>query len=333
MATEDRFKQTVIATLARRAANQCANPDCGALTSGPSSDPHDSVNVGEAAHIYGANPGSARYEPTMTSVDRSSITNAIWLCGNCHKLIDDDPNKYPSGLLFEWQRAHEQVIAEKVGKTSALIRKKFEDRHLEEFGRLSYLSERLILEKSDLWEYRLTAEVLRFEMEPVLNRWNALKKGLYTLPIEKIAKEDFFDWVRLKMQEIEAIVHAFGQLTNKEFAIAWGDPGVPGKDTAIVATARLYREMCQSALKWEESIRFVFLDDIFRELHELLIGTGGRIIDEAAKLPEFFAKTLGTNPVQGTFELNLVLNLPEGWVDKVDSALARIRIQLSQREV
>ncbi|MBS3021750.1 hypothetical protein DJFAAGMI_04526 [Comamonas sp. PE63] len=328
MATEDRFKQAVIATLARRSANQCANPDCGALTSGPSDDPHDSVNVGEAAHIYGANPGSARYEPTMASVDRSSITNAIWLCGNCHKLIDDDPAKYPSGLLFEWQRAHEQVIAEKVGKTSALIRKKFEDRHLEEFGRLSYLSERLILEKGDLWEYRLTAEVLRFEMEPVLHRWNALKRELYTLPSTRVTKEDFIPWVRLKLKEMRTIAQSFSELTNKEFAIAWGAPGVPGKDTAIVATARLYSEMCQSALKWEESIRFAFLDEVFEELQNLLIGTAGRMIDEAAKLPTFFAETLGTNPAEGVFKLSLVLDLPEGWNDKVDAALARIRIQL-----
>jgi len=330
MATDDRFKQNVIATLARRSANQCANPDCGALTSGPSDDPHDSVNVGEAAHIYGANPGSARYESTMTSVDRSSISNAIWLCGNCHKLIDDDPSKYPSGLLFEWQRAHEHVIAEKVGKTSALIRKKFEDRHLEEFGRLSYLSERLILEKGDLWEHRLTAEVLRFEMEPVLHRWDALKRKLYTLPSTRVTSEDSLAWIRIKLKEIKAIAHSFGELINKEFSIAWGAPGVPGSDTAIVATARLYSEVCQSALKWEESIRFAFLDEIFEELQELLIGTAGRIIDEAAKLPAFLAETVGTNPPEGHFQLSLVLDLSEGWKDKVDGALKRIAIQLSK---
>lgn len=330
MAIEDRFKQAVIAILARRSANQCANPDCGAITCGPSDDPYDSVNLGEAAHIYGASPGSARYDPSMTSLDRSSIINAIWLCGNCHKLIDDDPAKYPSGLLFEWQRAHEQVIAEKVGKTSALIRKKFENRHLEEFGRLSYLSERLILEKGDYWEYHLTAEVLRFEMEPVLHRWNALKRELYTLPCTRVTKEDFFPWLGIKMKEIKTITRSFCELINTEFAIAWGAPGIPGKDTAIVATARLYSEVCQSALRWEESIRFTFLDDVFEELQDLLIGTAGRIIDEAAKLPSFFAETLESNPVEGTFKLNLVLNLPEGWVDKVDAALERIRIQLSE---
>ena len=166
MANEDRFKQAVIVTLAKRAANRCSNPDCGAITSGPTDEPDGAVNVGEAAHIYGANPGSARYDSDMGSADRSAITNAVWLCGNCHKLVDDDPGKYPAGLLFEWQREHERRISEQVGKASAEIRQRYEKRHLEEFGRLSYLAERLILEKDAYWEYLLTAEVCATRWPP-----------------------------------------------------------------------------------------------------------------------------------------------------------------------
>lgn len=191
MASDDRFKQIVITTLAKRAANRCSNPDCGALTSGPTDDPAGVINVGESAHIYGANPGSARYDPAMESIDRSAITNAIWLCGNCHKMVDDDEVRYPAGLLFEWQRSHEQRIAEQVGKAGAEIRQRYEARHLEEFGRLSYLAERLIIEKGDIWEYQLTAEVLRFETVPVIRRWEALKRGLYMKPTIRVPLRDF----------------------------------------------------------------------------------------------------------------------------------------------
>ena len=105
MAVEDRFKQSVIVTLAKRAANRCSNPNCGAITSGPTEEPNGSVNVGEAAHIYGANPGSARYDPDMTSTDRSAITNAIWLCSNCHKLVDDDPIKSQLGCYSSGKKS------------------------------------------------------------------------------------------------------------------------------------------------------------------------------------------------------------------------------------
>ena len=152
MPAEDRFRQLVIATLAKRAANRCSNPDCGALTSGPADDPTGSVNVGEAAHIYGANPGSARYDPAMKSADRSSITNAIWLCGNCHKLIDDDPITYPADLLFVWQRNHQQWIAARVGKAGAELRRVQAETAVEEArqARKAQLSPRLILERDFL---------------------------------------------------------------------------------------------------------------------------------------------------------------------------------------
>jgi hypothetical protein len=194
MPNEDRFKSSVIATLAKRAANRCSNPDCGAITSGPSDTKDACVNVGEAAHIFGANPGSARFDPDMTPGNRSDIVNAIWLCVTCHKLIDDDPTRYPAGLLFEWQKSHERTIAQLVGKTGAELRRRYEDRHLEEFGNLSYLSERITLEKGRMWEWRLICEVLRFELAPVLRKWHALSKGLYMKPSKTIPKFETFQW-------------------------------------------------------------------------------------------------------------------------------------------
>lgn len=322
MPTEDRFKQAIIVTLAKRAANRCSNPDCGAITSGPSGNPGESVNVGEAAHIYGANPGSARYESTMISADRSAITNAIWLCGNCHKLVDDDPSRFPAGLLFEWQRNHEQRISELVGKAGADARRRYENRHMEEFGRISYLAERIILEKPDYWEFRLTAEVLRFEMAPILRRWHALKRGLYMKSSERVGNMETIPWVLDKLAEIQDIARAFGELTNVEFDRSWGEPGVTGSDIEIVSTCRLFAEMCESAIAWEESVRFIRVHDLFQEIRDLFIGIAGSMIDEAAKIPAFLAESLGESPTPGKYALTLTLSLPDGWNEAIDAALA-----------
>lgn len=331
MASDDRFKQSIIVTLAKRAANQCSNPDCNAITSGPAALPHESINVGEAAHIFGAHVGAARFEPSMSSAERSSISNAIWLCSTCHKLIDDDPIRHPTGLLFEWQKLHESNIAARVGKAGAAARKRYELRHLEEFGRLSYLAERLIVEKDELWEYRLTAEILRFELAPILRRWDALKDGLYVKPFVRLRREDFPLWLSSRMDEVTAIAHALGALMNHEFAKAWGVPGVPGKDDAIVATARLFAEVCQSALTWEETARFVAPDDLYKEVLSLVAGTAGRMIDQARKLPDFLFSTL-TEGASGRYELSLVISLSEGWEDQIGAALQRIRARLGMGE-
>jgi hypothetical protein len=330
MAQQDRFKQAIIQKIAQRAANHCSNPTCNAITSGPSAEPEASVNVGEAAHIYGANPGSARYDPEMQPSERSAISNAIWLCGNCHKLVDNDPVRYPAGLLFEWQREHEHNIADLVGKAGAEIRRRYEDRHLEELGRLSYLAQRIVLEKDSWWEYQLTAEVLRFEMAPILKRWSALKRQLYLKPYIQISRGEFSPWLIAKGEEIQALAKAWSELVNNEFTRAWGAPSVPGDDADIIEISRLYGEICKSALAWEESVRFTSVDAIFLEVRDLYIGVAGSMIDEATKLPAFIADLVEKEPSSGSFHLQMTLDVPKGWGDAVSRALEQAKYQIIQ---
>jgi hypothetical protein len=324
MASDDRFKQSVITTIARRAANRCSNPDCGAVTSGPTDDPSKAVNVGEAAHIYGAHPGSARYNSEMLSADRGAIANAIWLCGNCHKIIDDDPNRFPAGLLFEWVKDHERKIGELVGKAGVELRLRYERRHLEDFGRLSYLSERIVTEKADAWEYRLTAEVLRFEMEPTIRRWRALKNGLYMRSVTYVAEDETLNWVRLKFDELGKIIRAFDHIANNEFAKAWGEPGTPGYDIEIVDTCRLFSEMCDSSLRWEEDVRFAKLATHHESIRDCLKGMVGMLIDEAAKFPEFISRVLNDEDRSGKQVLSLKLDFPAGSIDRLNREIGRI---------
>lgn len=106
------FSLKIVDVLAKRAAQTCSNPSCRKPTSGPHSDASKSVIVGEAAHIRGARPTSARYDPTMTDTERASPTNGIWLCRQCAKAIDADQAKYPIALVQQWKATHEQWVAD-----------------------------------------------------------------------------------------------------------------------------------------------------------------------------------------------------------------------------
>jgi cellulose biosynthesis protein BcsQ len=67
----------------------------------------ENIVIGEAAHIEAASPGGPRYNCNMTESERSSSSNAIWLCRNCSKLIDSDVEKYPVPLLKKWKNSVE----------------------------------------------------------------------------------------------------------------------------------------------------------------------------------------------------------------------------------
>ena len=95
----DDFSEAVKRVLASRVGNQCSNPECRALTSGPQEDPAKAVNVGVAAHITAASPGGPRYDPELLPEERSGPGNGIWLCQNHAKLIDNDAARYTVDVL------------------------------------------------------------------------------------------------------------------------------------------------------------------------------------------------------------------------------------------
>lgn len=104
----DDFSSTVKDILSKRVGLHCSNPNCNALTIGPNSLDHKTINIGVAAHITAASPGGPRFNPTLTTEYRSSIGNAIWLCQSCAKLIDSDPNRYTLLILNNWKTEAER---------------------------------------------------------------------------------------------------------------------------------------------------------------------------------------------------------------------------------
>lgn len=98
------FTEAVKRELRDRVANYCSNPDCGILTvSAKKSSKKGISNIGEAAHICSVQPNGARYNSSMSSAERKSTENGIWLCSACHHIIDTDPDSYSIELLNEWK--------------------------------------------------------------------------------------------------------------------------------------------------------------------------------------------------------------------------------------
>lgn len=104
----DDFDKHTRETLARRVNYHCSN--CWSLTSGPQQEPTKTVSIDVAAHITAAAVSGPRYDPQLSSVERKSIQNGIWLCQNCAKLIDSDPQRYSVALLRQWKSQAEERV-------------------------------------------------------------------------------------------------------------------------------------------------------------------------------------------------------------------------------
>jgi hypothetical protein len=105
----DDFPEKTKEVLSQRVGHRCSNPNCRKATSGPQADPEKVLNIGVAAHITAASADGPRYDPKLSQQQRKYITNGIWLCQNCGKLVDNDEQRYSVDLLNQWKKLSEQA--------------------------------------------------------------------------------------------------------------------------------------------------------------------------------------------------------------------------------
>lgn len=263
------FNKNTVETLARRAAYKCSNPDCRINTVGPNSDPNKAITVGEAAHIYGAREGAKRFKTTMSVGARAEITNAIWLCRNCHKLIDTDEKKYSSELLFAWREQHEKYILSELGNRSDKIELEQIEHKLKVFKDSPPIIRRIVIDKPLGWEWRLTAELMRHFNTPLFRRMEDLKKGAYIRQLTHISDSEVSGWVNQRIAEMSVIINP-AKVLIAQLNESWGRLGEDGNADEIYHVCSLFRDYIEQVIIYEEKIYFVNVAEKYEKLVSLL---------------------------------------------------------------
>jgi hypothetical protein len=114
--SRDEFSSKVKRDLERRVGHRCSRQDCRVPTVGPTSETRGSTSIGIAAHIAAAAPGGPRYDPSMTSAERSGFDNGIWLCCNCSREADSDSPRFTVDALRRMKALAEQRALEERGQ-------------------------------------------------------------------------------------------------------------------------------------------------------------------------------------------------------------------------
>lgn len=323
------FSKNTIEVLAKRAAFLCSNPDCHALTVGPNSEASKATNIGEAAHIYGARLDAPRYAPQMSDMARAEITNGIWLCRNCHVKVDRDAQKYSAGLLFKWREDLDHHVASNLGG-SALMRFDLETTQMAEFSNYPPIVRRILVDKPDGWEWRLTAELLRHLNRPVFRKLRDLQNGLYTRPLERI-DGIAWPWVSARLAEMQNFSPPIEKLLAR-LNESWGPPGVAGDASKIHHVCCLLRDVIQQIVDHEERLWFVNVDEDYQPLVNLLKDCIGSQVLKLETIPTALDETvalLGTSH-SGTKEKPLLVQkvitfeLPDSWVKDMERELHRL---------
>ncbi len=124
--SRDEFTEKTKHTLCLRVGARCSEPGCRRLTVGPNSTVTKATIIGVAAHITAAAQGGPRFDPTLTSQQRSHISNGIWLCATHASLIDKDEHRYPVEVLRQWKNVAEDAAAADVAANPEAVEQAYE---------------------------------------------------------------------------------------------------------------------------------------------------------------------------------------------------------------
>lgn len=121
--SRDDFDAKTIDALSKRASYICSRPECRALTICPSTVSIEKyIYVGKAAHITAASTGGPRFDASLTSDERRSINNAIFLCSTCADMIDKNTGlDFTISQLREWKNEHEQWVRSNLNRSISSI--------------------------------------------------------------------------------------------------------------------------------------------------------------------------------------------------------------------
>lgn len=279
------FNKTTVDTIAKRASYKCSNPDCRINTIGPSSNPNKSTKIGEAAHIYGARAGSKRYKEAMSDTIRSQITNAIWLCRNCHKLIDTDESRYSSNLLFGWRQEHDEFVLSTLGNRTDSIIFQEQQSILSQLKGYPPIIKRIIIDKPEGWEFSLTAQLMRHLNIPKFRQLSDLKNGLYLKSVEAVPNGQSFNWIQDRLTDLGKVVPPVVGLLNR-LTKSWGKPGEPGNLNEILHVTNLFKDYLDHIIEFEEKLKFVNLPSEYEKALSLLSNQIGSQIEKLSSIPD-----------------------------------------------
>ena len=115
----DDFGPKTIDAIGKRASYICSNPACRNLTLFPSiADNNKFIYVGKAAHITAAAKGGPRYDESLSSAERKSIDNAIFLCSTCADMIDKNNGiDFTTDQLRCWKKDHQEWVRNNLNKS------------------------------------------------------------------------------------------------------------------------------------------------------------------------------------------------------------------------
>ena len=188
----------------------------------------------------------------------------------------------------------------------------------------------LVVEKPDLWEYLLFAEVLKENLNKLDDLRYDMKYGIsfertvcFENPIE------ILDYVRAKNKELIRKNEILCVVLNEALKEALGEPGVPGDAEYIIYVAEKLIEVYRSDHFWTLDFKCVSVPEMFEKLIEYASELSKSIIEDIENFIDDYDKRInelayGLEDISEKMVVSFKLELRSPDMTRIDSEIRRL---------
>lgn len=188
--------------------------------------------------------------------------------------------------------------------------------------------DRLVSEQPPYWEYLLSAQTLRANLKPPVQRWKDLRDGLITRRLTRLNAAEFFQWVQTRMAEARSFIDPLTELYTIRLPAAWGPPGESGSVEQIKHVCGLIAGIADDLVRWEEDVAFTRTTHQLEPLRQRISGAAGHQFNELLKVPDVLedgVRRAQSGEDQATeVRHTIVISLPEGWTEGLDLEFTKV---------
>jgi hypothetical protein len=173
---------------------------------------------------------------------------------------------------------------------------------------------RLVLERSNSWEYLLFTQVWMDEIDKRDGQWFDYENRIVSGFGETVGASIALDWIQARIKELSLYTDGANRVINEVAKDAFGPPGVSGDAYEIVLAARKLGEIYGAHLTWTAEVRRAYVAPTFDDIVAELIMFPDLVISRMRSFPKE-ANTALTNEIKkpeserGAVELTLTFEL------------------------
>ena len=177
-----------------------------------------------------------------------------------------------------------------------------------EFAAETPRARQLALDRPQLWEYRLSEELLRSKLSDLRQQYKDFDRGLLFRPIKPMSTVEYMGGMTSKFGDVVRIVNTL-EPGMKDLLEAWGKPGEPGDSKAILRAVNRMVAACRMLLELELEVESWGPPSTLKTLGEAMKGLSLTVLQEMEKLPIEMAKAT-EGEWTGTREVEIMIRIP-----------------------